>query len=131
MIGGPGGAGGGTPYTLIFGGKLAEQAVTPVTTDRSGLSGGAKLATVVVVRPGGPLDLRRFILSGIEQQQKASLEAAGLFKGIAAIEANMALNPQASCLDPLSAPALNPEKHETINNSQPFPYYGEVTLEQR
>jgi len=131
VIGGPGGSGGGTPYTLIFGGELAEQAVTPVTTNRSGLTGGAKLATVVVLRPGGPLDLRRFILSEIEQQQKAALEGAGFFAGISRIEANMALNPLASCLDPLSAPALNPEKVQTLNNSQPFPYYGEVTLERR
>jgi len=130
VIGGPGGAGGGTPYTLIFGGELAEQSVTPVTTNRSGLTGGAKLATVVVVRPGGPLDLRRFILSEIEQQQKAALEGAGLFAGISRIEANMALNPQAACLDPLSAPAL-PEKGLTANNSQAFPYYGEVTVERR
>jgi hypothetical protein len=130
VIGGPGGKG-GAPYTLIFGGTLAEQGVTPVTTDRSGLTGGPKLATVVVLRPGGPLDLRRFILSEIEQQQKASLEEAGFFAGIARIEANMALNPQASCLDPLSAPALNPEKTQTQNNGQPFPYYGEVTLERR
>ncbi len=131
VIGGPGGSGGGTPYTLIFGGKLAEQPVTPVTTNRTGLSGSPKLATVVVLRPGGPLDLRRFILSEIEQQQKASLEAAGFFAGIARIEANMALNPQASCLDPLSAPALNPAKQQTVDNGQPFPFYGEIMLERR
>ncbi len=131
VIGGPGGSGGGTPYTLIFGGKLTEQPVTPVTTDRSGLTGGAKLATVVVVRPGGALDLRRFVLSEIEQQQKAALEEKGLFAGIKAIEANMALNPQASCLDPLSAPTPPTEKHQTVDNSQAFPYYGEVTVEQR
>jgi len=126
VLGGPGG-----PYTLLFGGKLAEQSVTPVTTNRSGLTGGGKLATVVVLRPGGPLDLRRFILSEVEQSQKAALEAKGFFAGIKAIEANMALNPQASCLDALSAPALNPGKHQTVNNSQPFPYYGEITLERR
>ncbi len=131
VLGGPGGSGGGTPYTLIFGGELAEQAVTPVTTNRAGLTGGTKLATVVVLRPGGPLDLRRFILSEIEQAQKASLEEAGFFAGIAAIEANIALNPRTSCLDPLAAPALNLEKRQTVDNTQAFPYYGEVTVERR
>jgi hypothetical protein len=128
VIGGPGGAGGGTPYTLIFGGKLAEQAITPVTSNRSGLTGGAKLATVIVLRPGGPLDLRRFILSLIEQKEKAALEEAGFFAGIARIEANMALNPHAACLDPLSSPAVSFEKRQTLNNTQAFPYYGELTI---
>jgi hypothetical protein len=85
----------------------------------------------VVVRPGGPLDLRRFVLSEIEQAQKAALEQGGFSAAIPRIEANMALDPQASCLDPLSAPALNPEKRLTIDNSQAFPYYGEVTVERR
>jgi len=128
VVGGPGGS---APYTLIFGGKLAEQSVTPVTTDRSGLTGGAKLASVIVLRPGGPLDLRRFVLSEIEQAEKAALEEKGFFAGIKAIEANMALDPQTSCLDPLSAPALNPASHQTVNNNQAFPYYGEVTVEQK
>jgi hypothetical protein len=43
----------------------------------------------------------------------------------------MALDPQAACLDPLSAPALNPEKHQTVDNTQPFPFYGEITVERR
>jgi hypothetical protein len=128
VTGGPGGEGGGTPYTLVFGGKLAEKAVTPVTTDRSALTGGKKLASVVVVRPGGALDLRRFILSLIEQQQKVSLEEAGAFSAIARIESNMALTPRTSCLDPFSAPAVNLGVHHTTNNSQPFPYYGEVQI---
>jgi hypothetical protein len=128
VIGGPGGGGGGTPYTLIFGGKLAEQAVTPVTTNRSGLTGGTKLATVVVLRPGGPVDLRRFILSLIEQKSKAELEEAGFFAGIARIEGNMALNPHTACLDPLSSPAVNFEKRQTLNNTQAFPYYGELRV---
>ena len=89
-----------------------------------------KLATVVVLRPGGPLDLRRFILSEIEQQQKAGLEQAGLFAAIGRIEANMAIDPRTACLDSPSAPPPNPEKHQTQDNTQPFPYYGEVTVEQ-
>jgi hypothetical protein len=126
VLGGPGGT---HPYTLLFGGKLAGQAITPVTTDRSGLTGGKKLASVVVLRPGGELDLRRFILSEIEQAEKVSLEEAGAFSAIPRIEANVALTPITSCLDPLSAPAPNPEKHLTMNNTQAFPYYGEVTVE--
>jgi hypothetical protein len=129
VSGGPGGEGGGTPYTLTFGGALAEQGVTPVTTDRSGLTGGAKLASVVVIRPGGALDLRRFILSLIEQKSKVGLEEGGFFAAISRIEANMALTPHTACLDPLSAPPLNFEKQRTNNNKQPFPYYGEVQVE--
>jgi hypothetical protein len=129
VFGGPGGEGGGTPYTLAFGGALAEQPVTPVTTDRSGLTGGAKLASVVVIRPGGALDLRRFILSLIEQKQKVALEESGFFGAISRIEANMALTPQTSCVDPLSAPPIDFEKHLTGNNKQAFPYYGEVEVE--
>jgi hypothetical protein len=129
VFGGPGGEGGGTPYTLVFAGKLAEQSITPVTTDRSALTGGKKLASVVVLRPGGPLDLRRFILSLIEQKAKIALEEMGNFAAISTIEADMALNPRTTCLDPLSAPALSPEKHLTINNKQPFPYYGEIQVE--
>jgi hypothetical protein len=129
VLGGPGGEGGGTPYTLVFGGALAEQAVTPVTTDRSGLTGGKKLASVIVLRPGGALDLRRFVLSLIEQQQKVGFEEAGLFSVVSRIEQNMALTPHTACVDPPSAPPLNPEKHLTLNNKQAFPYYGEVQVE--
>ncbi|HEX5223486.1 MAG TPA: hypothetical protein VFW29_00015 [Solirubrobacteraceae bacterium] len=125
VVGAPG------TYTLVFGGALAERSINPVTTNRSGLTGGAKLATVVVLRPGGPLDLRRFILSEIEQQQKASLEQAGFFAGIERIERNMALDPRAACLDSPAAPTPNPEKHQTQDNTQPFPYYGEITVEHK
>ena len=72
--GGPGDEGGHAPYTVVFVGKLAEQAITPLTTDRSALipgKAGAFLATVVVIVPGGALDLHRFILSLIEQKAKA------------------------------------------------------------
>ena len=129
VLGGPGGEKGGTPYTLVFVGALGEQAITPVTTNTASLTGGAKLATVVVLRPGGPLDLRRFILSLIEQKAKVGLEEAGLKGSIARIESNMALNPKASCTDPPSAPVVNLEKHQTTDNSQAFPYYGEVQVE--
>jgi hypothetical protein len=125
VVGAPG------TYTLVFGGALGERSINPVTTNRAGLTGGARLATVVVLRPGGPLDLRRFILAGIEQQQKAGLEQAGLFAAIARIERNMALDPRASCLDPPSAPAPNPAMKLVTNNTQPFPYYGEITVEHR
>src|SRR5436305_7200649 len=67
--GGPGGEGGGTPYTVVFKGALAEKAITPLTTSHSSLTPsktGAFLATVVVLVPGGALDLHRFILSLIE-----------------------------------------------------------------
>ena len=140
VIGGPGGEGGGTPYTVIFVGALAEKAITPLTTNHSSLTpspGGpfpfAFLATVVVLQPGGELDLERFILSLIEQRVKAELEYAeeyGKFVGaIGRIEANVERTPQVACLDPLSAPLPDPKKALLENNTQPFPYYGEVVVE--
>src|SRR5437588_252802 len=93
---------------------------------------GAFLATVVVLVPGGALDLHRFILSLIEQKVKAELEFAeehGQFVGaISRIEANVAKTPQVACLDPLSGPLPNPEEGITKDQTQPFPYYGEVTV---
>jgi hypothetical protein len=134
--GGPGGEGGGTPYIVEFVGSLAKMAITPLTTDRSSLTpskNGAFLATVVVLRPGGALDLHRFILSLIEQRVKAELEFAeeyGKFVGsISRIEANVARTPQVACLDPLSGPPVNPEEAILVDQQQPFPYYGEVQVE--
>ena len=140
VIGGPGGEGGGTPYTVIFVRERGEQAITPLTTNHSSLTpspGGpfpfAFLATVVVLQPGGELDLHRFILSLIEQRVKAELEYAeeyGHLPGaIGRIEANVARTPQVACLDPLSAPLPNPKQALLENNQQPFPYYGEVQVE--
>jgi hypothetical protein len=134
--GGPGGEGGGTPYLVEFVGKLAKTAITPLTTDRSALTpskSGAFLATVVVLRPGGALDLHRFILSLIEQKVKAGLEFAeehGKFVGaIERIEANVARTPQVACLDPLSGPLPSPKEPLLEDQQQPFPYYGEVQVE--
>jgi len=83
--------------------------------------------------PGGALDLHRFILSLIEQSKKAQLEALeekGILVGaISRIEANVAKNPNVSCLDPLSAPLPNPSEGVAKNQQQPFPYYGEVQVE--
>ena len=124
VLGGPGG-----PYTLVFVGALGEKPITPVTTSTASLTGGKKLATVVVLRPGGALDLHRFVLSLIEQKTKVGLEEAGLQASIKRIEANVALNPHASCTDPPSAQAVNFEKHMTTDNTQAFPYYGEVQVE--
>jgi hypothetical protein len=130
--GGPGG-----PYFVEFVGSLAKMAITPLTTDRSSLTPsahGAFLATVVVLRPGGELDLHRFILSLIEQRVKAELEFAeehGQAVGaIGRIEANVARTPQVACLDPLSGPLPNVEGEEGIteDQQQPFPYYGEVQV---
>jgi hypothetical protein len=140
VIGGPGGEGGGTPYTVIFVGSLGEKAITPLTTDHSGLTPSpsgpfpfAFLATVVVLQPGGELDLHRFILSLIEQRVKAELEYAeehgNLVGAIGRIEANVERTPQVACLDPLSAPLPNPKQALFENNQQPFPYYGEVVVE--
>jgi hypothetical protein len=132
--GGPGGEGGGTPYFVEFVGSLAKLAITPLTTSRSSLTrskNGAFLATVVVLRPGGELDLHRFILSLIEQKVKAELEFAeeyGKFAGaIERIEANVARTPQVACLDPLSGP--QPKKPFLADQQQPFPYYGEVQVQ--
>jgi hypothetical protein len=133
--GGPGGQGGGTPYKVVFIGALAEKAITPLTTSHASLTPsntGAFLATVVVLVPGGTLDLHRFILSLIERKVKAELEFAeehGQFVGaISRIEANVAKTPQVACLDPLSGPLPNPEEAITKDQTQPFPYYGEVTV---
>jgi len=129
VTGGPGGEGGATPYVLTFEGALAEKAITPVTTNTSALTGGAKLATVIVLTPGGALDLQRFILSLIEQKAKVALEKAGFVEAIKRIEEKVALTPFTSCLDPLSAPAVNPATHRATNNEQPFPFYGEIQVE--
>jgi hypothetical protein len=135
VSGGPGGEGGGTPYTIVFVGALAETAITPLTTNRESLvagGSGTKLATVIVVVPGGRLDLHRFVLSLVEQSEKVALEEGeehGMFPGaISRIEANIAKNPTVACLDALSA-GLPTEGSIATNNTQPFPYYGEVTIE--
>ena len=47
---------------------------------------------------------------------------------ISRIEANVAKTPQVACLDPLSGPLPNPEEGITKDQTQPFPYYGEVTV---
>jgi hypothetical protein len=134
--GGPGGEGGSAPYFVEFVGSLAKMSITPLTTSHSSLTpskNGAFLATVVVLRPGGELDLHRFILSLIEQKVKAELEFAeehGQFVGaIERIEANVARTPQVACLDPLSAPLPNPKKPIVEDQEQPFPYYGEMQVE--
>jgi hypothetical protein len=120
---------------VVFVGALAEKAITPLTTSHSSLipsNTGAFLATVVVLVPGGALDLHRFILSLIEQKVKAELEFAEehgqLVGAISRIEANVAKTPQVACLDPLSGPLPNPEVGITKDQTQPFPYYGEVTV---
>jgi hypothetical protein len=130
--GGPGG-----PYFVEFVGSLAKTAITPLTTSHSSLTPsktGAFLATVVVLRPGGELDLHRFVLSLIEQRVKAELEFAeeyGKFVGaIGRIEANVARSPQVACLDPLSGPPVPQSKSRILEDQeQPFPYYGEVQVE--
>jgi hypothetical protein len=126
----------GGPYFVEFVGSLAKMAITPLTTSHSSLTPsktGAFLATVVVLRPGGELDLHRFVLSLIEQRVKAELEFAeeyGKFVGaIKRIEANVARAPQVACLDPLSGPLPNTEDPLLVNQEQPFPYYGEVQVE--
>jgi hypothetical protein len=129
--GGPGG-----PYFVEFVASLAKMGVTPLTTSHSSLTpskNGAFLATVVVLRPGGELDLHRFILSLIEQKVKAELEFAEeygqLVGAISRIEANVARTPQVACLDALSGPSPNPEVGLLRDQQQPFPYYGEVQVE--
>jgi hypothetical protein len=130
--GGPGG-----PYFVEFVGSLAKTAITPLTTSHSSLTPsktGAFLATVVVLRPGGELDLHRFVLSLIEQRVKAELEFAeeyGKFVGaIGRIETNVARSPQVACLDPLSGPPVPQSKSRILEDpEQPFPYYGEVQVE--
>jgi hypothetical protein len=135
--GGPGGKGGGIPYFVEFVEGLAKMAITPLTTSHSSLTpskfGEPFVATVVVLRPGGELDLHRFILSLIEQKEKTTLEAyeeKGILVGaISRIEANVARTPQIACLDPLSGPLPTPEEAILEDEQQPFPYYGEVQVE--
>lgn len=135
VTGGPGALGGGS-YTVTFVGELAQTAITPLTTNNSALTpaGGVHLATVVVLVPGGTLDMHRFILSEIERKEKAALQAAeeqgALVGAISRIEANLAMTPQVDCLSPLSGP-LPAGTGAAIRRDQrqPFPYYGEVTVE--
>jgi hypothetical protein len=126
VTGGPGGSGGKTPYVVTFVGALKETAITPVTTSPTALIGAPKLATVIVLKPGGLLDLRRFILSLIEQKEKVALEEAGDFAAIERIESNMALTPETPCLDPISGPAAL--HGMPTDNSQPLPFYGQLQV---
>ncbi len=133
--GGPGAEGGGTPYTVAFIGSLAEQPITPLRTNRSGLvagGGGIKLATVIVLVPGGELDLHRFVLSLIERQNKKTIETleekGSIPPGaVSRIEENVAKNPVVACADPLSGPL--PTIGLNKDQAQAFPYYGEITVE--
>jgi hypothetical protein len=118
-----------------FAGSLASTAITPLTASHSSLTPGQNgvfLATVVVLRPGGELDLHRFILSLIEQRVKVELEFAEEYGQLAGaierIEANVARAPQVACLDPLSAPPPTLEDPIMMDQRQPFPYYGEVQV---
>jgi hypothetical protein len=135
--GGPGAEGGGTPYTIAFIGALGEKSITPLTTDREGLVAGStskvKLATVIVLVPGGELDLHRFVLALVEQESKAMLEAGEELGqippgSISRIEANIAKNPVVACLDPLSG-QLPGAAGVIRDQTQAFPYYGEIVVE--
>lgn len=53
VTGGPGDAGGTTPYVLTFGGTLAQTDVAEVTTNPASLTGGAGTATVSTTTAGG------------------------------------------------------------------------------
>lgn len=52
VTGGPGDAGGTTPYVLTFGGALAQKDVAAVTTNAGSLTGGAGTATVATATAG-------------------------------------------------------------------------------
>lgn len=52
VTGGPGDAGGTTPYVLTFGGALAQKDVAAVTTNAGSLTGGAGTATVATSTAG-------------------------------------------------------------------------------
>lgn len=56
VAGGPGAAGGGTPYTLTFQNALGYQNVAPVTTGAGSLSGGASTAAVATTVGGSAGD---------------------------------------------------------------------------
>jgi len=53
VSGGPGDAGGTSPYVLSFGGSLAGDDVNEVTANSTGLLEGARTATVATTQPGG------------------------------------------------------------------------------
>lgn len=53
VTGGPGAAGGGTPYTITFTGLYADTNVAAATTNAGSLTGGAGTATVATVTAGG------------------------------------------------------------------------------
>ncbi len=54
VTGGPGASGGGTPYTLTYGGTLAATNVPTVTASGASLTGGAGTATVATTVIGAP-----------------------------------------------------------------------------
>lgn len=54
VTGGPGASGGGTPYTLTYGGTLAASNTPTVTAGTGTLAGGAATATVATTVIGGP-----------------------------------------------------------------------------
>ena len=53
VSGGPGDAGGSSPYAIVFGGALGNTALPEVTADGSDLSGGSASATVATLHDGG------------------------------------------------------------------------------
>lgn len=53
VTGGPGAAGGGTPYTVTFGGRYIGQNVPALVTAAGSLTGGASTAAVATPTPGG------------------------------------------------------------------------------
>ena len=54
VTGGPGGPGAATPYTITFGGSLANTDVAAIATDASLLTGDGANATIATAVPGGP-----------------------------------------------------------------------------
>jgi hypothetical protein len=53
VTGGPGGAGGGTPYVITFVGALGGTNVSAITSTNVSLAGGASTAVVTTTTPGG------------------------------------------------------------------------------
>lgn len=54
VTGGPGDAGGTTPYVITFQGTLATSSIPDMTVDGSSLTGGAGTATLATTTKGGP-----------------------------------------------------------------------------
>lgn len=87
VTGGPGNAGAELPYSITFGGSLAGVDVSQLSTDGSGLSGGAHAAIVTTPTPGtftghGFLKIYPINVGGAASTEPVTVEIPSLPEGI-------------------------------------------------